>query len=282
MTKQKIKISLLITVSLIIVIAIILSLVYSMNKNIAKKNLFRAITINDIQTVNVVIDKYPTLVNEKEYVFNFFGDMIGRGNSTPLLTAIQYGNNDIVYLLVENGADVNKSTRCYPVIEALVRGHNKIAWYLIEKGADVSVVDHTSWNRTVPYAIVMHEIPEGDIEQAAEYLELLKFAVENGAPLELLTVRPKGIDSLFGFAAIQNNPLIVKYFIEQRIYDVDARVTDTNKTALICAVESQAYSVCRVLLECGADKDLKDDSGMTAYDYAMELKDDVLIKLFSD
>jgi ankyrin repeat protein len=252
------------------------------NKEQAKEKLFEAIESNDIDTVENIIQQFPALVNENQYDTGFWETATGATDSTPLLKAIQYGNQEIVSLLLTNGADANKKAiNCYPLIEAIRRGHNEIAWLLIEHGADVSVVDSTPWRQTVPYQIVSIKVAVGDTEHAEEQLALLKYVIEKGAPLTPPVGRPKGINTLLGVAASQNQGSIVKYLLEQKLYGVDDRVTDDNKTALICAVEERAYDACEALLKCNADKTLKDAHGKTAMDYALELNDEKLISILN-
>ena len=55
---------------------------------------------------------------------------------------MQLGNNAIVDLLIEHGADVNQANGYTPLYVAAEKGHYEIAKLLIEKGADIyAVVD---------------------------------------------------------------------------------------------------------------------------------------------
>ena len=276
------KVMLMITL-LILLCGVMTSCYSRQEKKQAKEKLFEAIESNDIDTVENIIQQFPALVNENQYDTGFWETAAGATDSTPLLKAIQYGNQEIVSLLLTNGADANKKViNCYPLIEAIRRGHNEIAWLLIEHGADVSVVDSTPWRQTVPYQIVSIKVAEGDTEHAEEQLALLIHVIEQGAPLTPPVGRPKGINTLLGVAASQNQGPIVKYLLEQKLYGVDDRVTDDNKTALICAVEERAYDACEALIKCNADKTAEDAHGKTAMDYALELDDEQLISMLSE
>ncbi|CAH3155961.1 unnamed protein product [Pocillopora meandrina] len=58
-----------------------------------------------------------------------------KSQDTSLFTAARNGQTDIVRVLIENGADVNKDT---PLSEATTNGHTDIVRLLIENGADVN------------------------------------------------------------------------------------------------------------------------------------------------
>ena len=83
--------------------------------------------------------------------------------------------------------------------------------------------------------------------------------------------------------------------MQNNIFDINERF-DKNETALIYVLKGElsyndnkvyydkitnrdTYGICELLLRYGADKTLKDIYGKTAYDYAVELKDEKLIEL---
>lgn len=65
------------------------------------------------------------------------------GGEFPLSTSADRGHFDIVRLLLEAGADLNKTneSRITPLMLAVASGHNTIAKLLIDAGADVNVKD---------------------------------------------------------------------------------------------------------------------------------------------
>ena len=65
--------------------------------------------------------------------------------------------------------------------------------------------------------------------------------------------------------------------------DINARTPDTGQTALFFAVQYNTPAVVLVLLSNGADPEIKDVFGRTAYDYAdrnPKIKDNDILKLF--
>ena len=59
-------------------------------------NIFTAINNNDINRIRDLINNNPNIVNQP--------DSEGK---TPLILAVEHFNNDIISLLIENGANVN-------------------------------------------------------------------------------------------------------------------------------------------------------------------------------
>lgn len=65
-----------------------------------------------------------------------------RNRHTPLMWASQYGNNDIVKYLIEQGAEVNKTqnfNRDYPLVLATKQENIDIVKTLIANGADLNI-----------------------------------------------------------------------------------------------------------------------------------------------
>ena len=273
------KLSIVIIVVLVILIGMTMILILN-NHKAAKKQLFTAIEEGDCDKVAEILDDHPSLVNENRQYF-FLIDVSGE---TPLLAACRYNNFEMMQLLVERGADVNKSARAvtaYPLINILCRGGEKrydMAWYLIENGADLSVKQRFE---TVPFAIVSYEWQKSnfDTEIQSKSLELMKFVLDEGVSLEPPDQKVFGIDSVYGLAARNNYVLIVQYFLDNELFSIDEIVDEENRTALMVAVQGQAYDVCEYLLDNGADKTMLDASGKSAYDYAKELNDEKLLDL---
>ena len=72
-----------------------------------------------------------------------------RSNDTPLMTAVERGYDDMVQLLIEQGAELNirkDYDQATPLILALRQGHNDIAVQLLDAGADAALADQ--WGNT--------------------------------------------------------------------------------------------------------------------------------------
>ena len=66
---------------------------------------------------------------------------------TPLYSAANKGYLEIVKLLIENGADINKSNNdgWTPLYSAADKGHLEVVKLLIENGADINKSNNNGW-----------------------------------------------------------------------------------------------------------------------------------------
>lgn len=98
-----------------------------------------------------VVEKLYTAIENKDLksvkeCFNQGVDVnfidYARNRHTPLMWASQYGNNDIVKYLIEQGTEVNKTqnfNRDYPLVLATKQGNIDIVKTLIANGADLNI-----------------------------------------------------------------------------------------------------------------------------------------------
>lgn len=72
---------------------------------------------------------------------NAFNTANAEGYS-PLILACYRGNNEVAKLLIENGSDINGSSKMgTPLMASIVKGNTEIAKILIEKKADIHASD---------------------------------------------------------------------------------------------------------------------------------------------
>jgi len=101
----------------------------------------RAAAEGDITAIRLYIDKgydVNTLHNHVTTILSDASDIIS--NSNALMAAAGYNQEEIVKLLLENGANVNiaNSWGVTPLMKASSNGHENIVKLLLENGADVS------------------------------------------------------------------------------------------------------------------------------------------------
>ena len=294
-----------ITVSVIVVIIFLTLFNYFM-----RVRLILAAGENDYKTVKTILNIYPLAINQRfdNRLFEIMGEGF-RHNNTPLMEACEKNNTEIIKLLVERGADINKHSRApisYPLIAVLQNRNYEMAWYLIEHGADV-LVSEEGWfyADSVPAAILGYKVPFDEQDKERQY-ELMKYVIEKGVSLDP-PYGNHGKAYILREAVSVDNSLVVEYIIQNGYFDVDISLDGANEnynwTSLIFALKLEiddrnrnnedpnaektdgsrdTYGMCETLLKLGADKTLKDIDGKTALDYAIELGDEKLISLLSD
>ena len=246
--------------------------------------LFEAIENNDYEKVEEII-KLGASVNRRKHFINL--SSLIPTNYTPLIEACRNGNERIIRLLVESGADVNKAdnwTGKTPLIMVLGMYNDQnrfsLAMYLIENGADIHMVQSGSNNNhamvATPFStalIIPKEADEKSIEEAEDFfLYLMQHNVD-------ITIYGS-LESTLTYASRYSSPFIVQYLIENGYCDIND-YDDLGNTALIIATKYEKVDVLRVLIELGANKNLTDDTGKTAYDYAVETGNQEIIDLLS-
>lgn len=224
------------------------------------ENLIKAIKDGNTQSVKQSISK-KLKVNSS--------DNSSRYETTPLLYAISNGNLEIIKLLVDSGADVNKAdiTGLTPLMMASSTGKIDVVSYLIKKGTKVKAVDNKGYT-SLSYAIVNDNIEGVDLllKQGLSFkkhydgfygMSDLMLAAENNSikvaqkiidKTDLINVYDEENRSAVYYAVKKNNYEVVKLLIEN-----GARV----ESELSQAVANNNYDMCKMLLENGAStKDL--------------------------
>lgn len=268
-----------IVVSLTVFVMIMstLSGCYNIGRSEQAKKLFNAIRNDDLETVDDILITSPELINEYEIIE--IGNNYAK-TQTPLTLACQYRNFEMVELLVSNNADVNKPSKnlsIKPLSIALYNNDYEIAEFLIENGADISSEDFYDF---VPFAIVKNKIDGDDILVQQKRLELMKKIVTPEYSNSEIS-KKYSIQFIFQYAIESNSVLVSKYFLDNKMFDVNERLPYKNQTSLIVATKEKSYESCKLLLEYNADKTIEDSSGKTAYDYAVELGDEYLISMLA-
>ena len=108
---------------------------------------------------------------------------------TPLHEACNYGNLDIVKLLLDSGADINGNgdEGMTPLHDATQNAHIDVVKHLIKRGASVTERDN---NGHTPLDLVLHSISEDDEDfdpEMAEVREELIRTLTNGSRLQTPT-----------------------------------------------------------------------------------------------
>jgi hypothetical protein len=175
---------------------------------------------------------------------------------TALMEAAEEGHEDVVRLLLEQGADpgLGDFLGTTALHQAARNGHLGVAAALIEHGADVNRAGHQASS----------PLHDAVLEENVEVAELL---LEHGADVHHRN--DSGYTALH-WAAFRGNAEAVELLLDAGA-DVDAR-DRAGKTPLhACAEFAPAPTeAAGILIENGADVGARDASGRTALDLAVE------------
>jgi len=172
------------------------------------------------------------------------------GGLTALHFAARDGNLEMARILIDARADVERrsgnGTR--PMATAIINNHIELALYFLEKGADVNASDDF-YKRTPLFAAVEMRDPDFTRDTASplsdkrDPMDLIKALLDRGA-------NPN--------AQVNTTPF-------RGFYQVSANwVNFDGQTAFIRAALSGDVTLMRLLLEHGADPNIKTYEGSTA------------------
>ncbi len=222
-----------------------------------------------------------------EYLIGKRADVNAKDNSgrTPLSHAVYNGNSKIVTFLIENGADVNKrdNTGKTALFAAVRTGNVEILRLLIDKGAEIDVKGKRD------YVTPLMEASERG------HTEIAKILIEKGADINAKQIT--GLTSL-RMAAFNLDTAMVKLLINS---GANINAVDMNGGTILTALASVSYKemmmggamsgtttrrvradmakMVKLLLENGADPNIRDNDGKTALIEAKENRHSEIAKL---
>jgi ankyrin repeat protein len=254
-------------ICMVLVAVMVLALclgIFLCNGFLQNRILFEAIEANDYENARTAIKCGAFLEMPRHLVAV---PEIVMTNPTPLIAACDEGNQDIVALLLDHGADINKRDNCTgqtPLLAALhgsKQNRFSLAFYLIENGADIHIQQRT--NSALQETLF---VSENDSEQTVSegyllFQYLLAHNVDKTIPLQW--------ENTLTYAAHYRNYNAVRYLLENGYFTVD-ELDPRGNTALIVAAQYNQIEIAQLLLDRGASRSIADDSGKTAYDYAVE------------
>lgn len=248
------------------------------SKTFQTKKLFDAIERHDLFAAQAAINrgawidrtKYPSLgVIEEVIVINL----------TPLETACKSGDEEMVELLLKNGANVNtknKHTYSTPLLNALhgtKSNRFSLAMYLIEQGANI----HDSKQAEFLGKDLIYISQADDAETIQDGFALFKYLMEHEATIAFRFAS----QHMLTLAAKCGNNEVISYLIKGNYYDIDT-CDPLQNTALIVATQNNQVETVALLLELGANTALTDAKGKTALDYASEQQNVRILALLSE
>ncbi|MDR2915987.1 MAG: ankyrin repeat domain-containing protein [Tannerella sp.] len=180
-------------------------------------------------------------------------------SNTALLYAIEKNDLHSVQILVENGADVNlDGIRGLPLNQAIFKGNTAIMTYLLENGADVSR------SSGMLYAMSPIQYATQTMAGIDVFEVLLKFGADinassekNDTPLQIVILSGNYILARF---LLENgaNPSLIgdreKYLL--KMHPIDKMTDLLLEYGVDTTLNKESYSPLDILLEYGADTTL--------------------------
>ena len=228
--------------------------------------------------------------------------------SSPLLFACQNGRTKIVETLLENGADINaKSSNGTRAIHfAAQSGKTEIVKILLQKGLDINCKNDDG-ETPLYYAMYVRYFPLGC--KATHALKMTKFLIKSGAKIDEATVSKETplthaitkanvgvVKLLISYGANVNRirdsdstPLhyaarcyhrkteIIKILIDNGA-DVNALYKNLKISALHYVAASCSSKAVKLLLESGADPEMRNVLGLTPFDIALRCRNHKFVK----
>jgi ankyrin repeat protein len=199
--------------------------------NVYSQDIHRAAYEGNVEKVESMLKENPLLVNAE--------DKSGR---TPIFMAVIAGNQDMVELLIKNGAQVRvgDSNLRAPIHYAGFMNNINMIKLLLDNG---SVIDTRAIGAATP--LIHSSLSDRSV--------LSRFLIEQGADIN---IQCNSLTTPLYFAALNNNLAYLNFLLDK---GADLDTPDfLNRTPLYVAVRDGYLEIVKSLIEHGADFRFKD------------------------
>ena len=247
------------------------------------KKLISAIREENIIAVQQIIEKKPTCINTYPSITSkWWHSAMNWRVCYPLNEACGTGNINLIELLIENGADVNCNDGLTPLsitYNSKVDNWYEISQLLLQNGASLDyTTEYSGGKSSVLQDIVQVRsgaaLPGYKPESKEEVIKAFNYALEkcNHSNVNWMRVLQHSVSN--------DRIEIVKFLLDQEYCTVND--TSVGMTALMFAARDSTPEMVQLLLDYGADKNIKSTDGKTAYDYAVQFNNKDIIALLEN
>lgn len=251
--------------------------------------LIKAIKGDDIEGIERILDRCPSCI---DYYPGFapliFYDLMEAPKFFPIMHAVWEDDPLIVQALVDAGANLDCTDGARNPLYLAYRNKNT-HWYeissiLIEGGADINyVICYSKKYRETGDICILDDIVSWTSSPVdkEDLMNAFEYALDHCDHSRVDWSRT------LWFAARDGRTEIVRMLLDGGYCDVNGEFDDAG-TALIAAVQAKEFNginnkeMIELLLDYGANKGVKDDEGLTAYDHAVLCGNQDAIALLGD
>lgn len=272
---------------IIIVVVLILAggtLMMFLNSNYYySKKLISAIREENIIAVQQIIEEKPTCINTYPSITSkWWHSAMNWRVCYPLNEACCTGNIELIELLIKNGADINCNDGLTPL--SITYSSKVDNWYvisqiLIENGASLNYTTEYSGEKLSILQDIVQNRPGASLsgyepDSKEEVYKAFNYALENCDHNNVNWMR------VLQHSVSNDRIEIVKLLLEQKYCTVND--TSVGMTALMFAARDSTPEMVQLLLDYGADKNIKSTDGKTAYDYAVQFNNKDIVALLEN
>ncbi|XP_067311391.1 fibronectin type 3 and ankyrin repeat domains protein 1-like [Pseudorasbora parva] len=228
--------------------------VFTSREPFSGKNLHQALNREDEEELTTVLQSGTVDV-----------DVLDKMGFTPLMVAAQKGFTSLADILVKHGADINKrdNTGKNSLMQACYAGHLDTVKYLHNCGS--------TWQcRDMAGCTPLHWAVDGG------HLSVITYMIQDGCEVDV-TDKVSLWTPLMRVSAISGNAAVASTLLQAGA-DVNVRDKD-GKTPLMVAVLNNHVELVKLLLDSGADHQMKNEYGAGAADMAKAFGRQIIVNM---